>query len=229
MLVRFADSPAEKAAKAARKESRNWKDHDPGAMQMQEEALRNLEEQLQMQLILQSLGQANASIQVPETLTSMTDINTFVSSSTDTSPSVLAVPFNIQHVPALPGNVSTNFNTLQNLPMTIPSISGRSSAAGGTSLYIKGLPEAADKLWLYENFARFGGIYSVRVLIDDKTGKCNGIGFVNFTSPEAAKAAHEIMNGVNMGERLLHVMIQNQPGGLRAGQRTGNRGVRKQY
>jgi len=32
-----------------------------------------------------------------------------------------------------------------------------------TSLYIKNLPPEADKLYLYEHFARFGGISSVKV------------------------------------------------------------------
>jgi RNA recognition motif-containing protein len=79
----------------------------------------------------------------------------------------------------------------------------------GCSIYIKGMPEDADKLWLYEKFSRFGGILSVRVLLDEHSGRCNGIGFVNYTDPEGARAAHETMNGVSMGERLLHVMVQS--------------------
>lgn len=87
----------------------------------------------------------------------------------------------------------------------------------GSSIYIKGLPEDADKLWLYEKFARFGGIHSVRILIDEHSGHCNGIGFVNFTDPEGARSAHETMNGVSMGERLLHVMVQNNSSGGASG------------
>lgn len=83
----------------------------------------------------------------------------------------------------------------------------------GCSIYIKNIPEDADKLWLYEKFARFGGIHSVRILLDEQTGRCNGIGFVNYTDPEAAKAAQETMTGVSMGDRLLHVMVQNHPPG----------------
>jgi hypothetical protein len=44
-------------------------------------------------------------------------------------------------------------------------------------------------------------------------GRCNGIGYVNFTDPGAARGAQELMNGVDMGERLLHVMVQHSPGG----------------
>ena len=48
------------------------------------------------------------------------------------------------------------------------------AAGAGASVYIKGMPEDADKLWLYEKFSRFGGICSVRVLVDEQSGKCNG-------------------------------------------------------
>ena len=50
----------------------------------------------------------------------------------------------------------------------------QAAAGAGASVYIKGMPEDADKLWLYEKFARFGGICSVRVLVDEQSGKCNG-------------------------------------------------------
>lgn len=92
----------------------------------------------------------------------------------------------------------------------------RSNPPQGCSLYIKGMPEDADKLWLYEKFARFGAVQSVRVLVDEHTGKCNGIGFVNYNDPMGARIAHETMNGVSMGDRLLHVMIQNNSGATRA-------------
>ena len=36
-----------------------------------------------------------------------------------------------------------------------------------------------------------------------------GIGFVNYVTGEAARLAQESMNGVSMGDRLLHVMVQN--------------------
>jgi len=87
----------------------------------------------------------------------------------------------------------------------------------GCSIYIKGMPEDADKLWLYEKFSRFGGILSVRVLLDEVSGRCNGIGFVNYTDSEGARAAHETMNGISMGERLLHVMVQSHGAGKNSG------------
>lgn len=105
------------------------------------------------------------------------------------------------------------------------ALAAQGGSTTGASIYIKGMPEDADKLWLYEKFARwggvlalswrqparhsldahkpahsiaaaasptqrliclpppasrplstrrFGGIASVRVLIDEQSGKCNG-------------------------------------------------------
>jgi RNA recognition motif-containing protein len=98
-----------------------------------------------------------------------------------------------------------------------PNMQMNRPSGQGCSIYIKGMPEDADKLWLYEKFSRFGGILSVRVLLDEHSGRCNGIGFVNYTDPEGARAAHETMNGVSMGERLLHVMVQSHGAGRNSG------------
>lgn len=58
---------------------------------------------------------------------------------------------------------------------TVPSPDGGPPA----SLYVKNLPAEASKLTLYEIFAQFGAIRSVKVLNDD-SGKCKGVGFVNY-------------------------------------------------
>jgi hypothetical protein len=39
-----------------------------------------------------------------------------------------------------------------------------------------GLPQHADRLWVYEHFARFGAISSLRVMFDETTGLCCGSG-----------------------------------------------------
>ena len=106
--------------------------------------------------------------------------------------------------------------------MSASQLQSNRTTGQGCSIYIKGMPEDADKLWLYEKFSRFGGIISVRVLLDEHSGRCNGIGFVNYTDPEGARAAHETMNGVSMGERLLHVMVQSHGAGRNSGGRLSN-------
>ena len=100
---------------------------------------------------------------------------------------------------------------------SVPALQGNNSILPkdnrGCCVYIRNIPENADKLWLYEKFARFGGILSVRIVLDEQTGRCNGNGFVNYTDPDAAKAAQDTMTGVSMGDRLLHVVVQSFPNG----------------
>ncbi len=52
----------------------------------------------------------------------------------------------------------------------MPGGMGGGHAPGSSSLYVKNLPPEADKLYLYEKFAPYGAILSVKILIDDQTG-----------------------------------------------------------
>ena len=71
------------------------------------------------------------------------------------------------------------------------------------------MPSAADRLWLYENFARFGAIGGLRILTDEVSGLCNGTGFVNYADASAAEKARQVMNGMRAGDKILHVMVQH--------------------
>ncbi|KAI8467196.1 MAG: HAD-like domain-containing protein [Monoraphidium minutum] len=77
-----------------------------------------------------------------------------------------------------------------------------------SSIYIKYLPEHADRLFLYEKFAPFGAIHSVKVMLDDATGLCKGVGFVNYCEPEGAARAVGAMNNALVGSRRLDVAVQ---------------------
>ncbi|KAL3133214.1 hypothetical protein ABBQ38_007101 [Trebouxia sp. C0009 RCD-2024] len=76
------------------------------------------------------------------------------------------------------------------------------------SLYVKNLPADADRLFLYEKFAPHGAIYSVKVLPDEQTGKCKGVGFVNYGDAAGARRAINALNGSKLGDKLLHVSEQ---------------------
>lgn len=41
---------------------------------------------------------------------------------------------------------------------------------------VKGMPASADRLWVFENFSRYGAIAGLRLLVDESTGLCNGTG-----------------------------------------------------
>jgi hypothetical protein len=45
-----------------------------------------------------------------------------------------------------------------------------------SSICVQGIPSGADRLWLYENFSRYGAVVALRLLVDDATGQCAGTG-----------------------------------------------------
>ena len=59
----------------------------------------------------------------------------------------------------------------------------------------------------------------VQVMLDEATGKCRGVGFVNYTSLEGARTAIAAMHGSIAGDKMLHVSLQQQRDGSR-GSRT---------
>lgn len=65
-----------------------------------------------------------------------------------------------------------------------------------------------DRLWLYEKFAPFGAVLSVKVLTNE-AGVCKGVGFINYGDQDAAHRAVAAMNGMPIGgDKRLHVAIQ---------------------
>ncbi|KAK9790968.1 hypothetical protein WJX73_007835 [Symbiochloris irregularis] len=81
-------------------------------------------------------------------------------------------------------------------------------AQGPSSVYIKNLPPEADKLFLYQRFAPHGAIQSVKVLTDEDSQQCKGVGFVNYVVPTGAMLAVQAMDGVRIGDKYLHVSLQ---------------------
>ncbi|GMI93763.1 poly(A) binding protein 6 [Hibiscus trionum] len=73
-----------------------------------------------------------------------------------------------------------------------------------TNLYVKNLLGDMTEDRLKEMFSRYGKIFSAVIMKDDK-GISRGFGFVNFLSPDDAKAALEAMNGVQIGSKNLFV------------------------
>lgn len=97
-----------------------------------------------------------------------------------------------------------------------PMVAQQYQAAVQSSICVKGMPSNADRLWLYENFARFGAIAGMRILIDEQTGLCNGTAFINYGDPLAAQRARQAMSGMRAGDKILHVVVQQ------SGQRQGS-------
>lgn len=58
---------------------------------------------------------------------------------------------------------------------------------------------------LYDVFTKFGPLKKATVVIDAKTGRSRGFGFVYFESTEDAKVAHTQANGIEIGDRPIRV------------------------
>jgi RNA recognition motif-containing protein len=124
----------------------------------------------------------------------------------------------------MPGNnLASSFNIATSSPFGVGGLNLQQSVSTPTSgirhpvvamspvsLYIKNLPPEADKLFLYEHFAPHGPVLSVRILNDEQTGKCRGVGFVNYADPTSALAAIQTMHGLRVGDKMLHVSLQTQ-------------------
>jgi len=95
---------------------------------------------------------------------------------------------------------------------TSGGIKGRQHFTGGgddTNLYVKGLPTDGNDLYLYKLFAPFGGINSVRAIMQE--GQCTGIGFVKFVESNGAQQAVSNLNGCPMPNgNVIYVSVKTQ-------------------
>eukprot|EP00438_Fugacium_kawagutii_P023652 Skav206416 [mRNA] locus=scaffold292:313305:317145:+ [translate_table: standard] len=64
------------------------------------------------------------------------------------------------------------------------------------TLFVGGLPPDTTSLEMYQIFSAFGPIAprGATALVDKDTGKCTGIGFINYMSSEAAEKAIRALN-----------------------------------
>ena len=77
----------------------------------------------------------------------------------------------------------------------------------GANLFIRKLSRRADKLFLYELYAPFGAVTSIRVEVNLRTGAPKGYGFVQFVRAADAQAAIAATHGLLVGEKRLDVSV----------------------
>lgn len=120
--------------------------------------------------------------------------------------------YELSNAPAM--DYDAGYAHVYNDPGFVPAPALHAAPRTPSGVYIRNLPREADKLFLFENFAIFGGVSGATVLHDSE-GKCNGVGFVNYTSREAALDAIRSMHGVRVGTNTLHVELQKPKSGPR--------------
>ena len=49
---------------------------------------------------------------------------------------------------------------------------------------------------------------SVKVLLEENSHRCRGVGFVNFTDSQGALNAIQNVHGVKVADKVLHVSLQ---------------------
>lgn len=94
-------------------------------------------------------------------------------------------------------------------PLKLKNLSSREISAA--KLYVGSLPQTIDASRLRELFSPFGTITESSVIIDQKTGKSRGYGFVGFDTPAAASLAIMHMHGYQMDGHNLVVQIAGSP------------------
>ena len=105
-----------------------------------------------------------------------------------------------------------------------PPIQTGAKAAGpkNCNLFIFHLPNECTNQQLYDLFRPYGNIISVRIMIDNATGRSRGFGFVSYEDQNAADTAIRQMNGVALGGKKLKVQ-------LKADKRANNRNHRNSH
>eukprot|EP00906_Rhabdomonas_costata_P017586 RCo025384 len=122
--------------------------------------------------------------------------------------------------PSLPPGVGLGVPPLAGLPLSpallgvpprrelqVPAPKDLPPPEDDSNLYIYGLDPAVDELFLYETFAPYGAISSVKVIMDMRLHISKGYGFVRFMKKVDALTALREMDGVVVGDKALQVSI----------------------
>ena len=74
-----------------------------------------------------------------------------------------------------------------------------------TRLFVENLPFNATESDLRTHFAQAGGVISVNMMVDPKTGRSRGFSFVDMDSKESASKVIEMFHAKNFQGRNLNI------------------------
>ncbi len=101
------------------------------------------------------------------------------------------------------------------------------------NIYVGNLPYSTEKEELQDLFEEFGEVESIDIIVDRRSGRSRGYGFVSMPNEGEAKEAVESLNGEELGGRNLRVDFSRpkQEGESRgrkpSGSRNNNQGQRR--
>ncbi len=75
----------------------------------------------------------------------------------------------------------------------------------GRKLYVGNLPDSATEQDLFDKFAAYGTVKSVKLITEHDTGRSKGFGFIEMMSEAEALAAIDGLNGTNYDGRPMKV------------------------
>ena len=74
-----------------------------------------------------------------------------------------------------------------------------------TKIFVGNLPFQFSDIELEDLFKNYGEVMSAKVIVDRRTGRSKGYGFVEMNTEEAAKEAITGLNGTNVNGRPINV------------------------
>merc|ERR1712176_1448096 len=69
----------------------------------------------------------------------------------------------------------------------------------GANLFIFHIPNNFTNLDMYNLFAPFGNLISVRIMVEKDSGRSRGFGFVSYDNADSAARAIKELNGLSIG------------------------------
>ncbi len=102
-----------------------------------------------------------------------------------------------------------------------------------TKLYVGNLSYDATEAGLTEDFSKAGPVKSVKIIMDQMSGRSRGFAFVEMETPEAAQSAIEAFDGKELYGRALKVNVAQErserpPRSFGGGRREGGGGGRRE-
>ena len=79
-----------------------------------------------------------------------------------------------------------------------------------TKLYVGNLSYDATEAGLTEDFGKAGPVKSVKIIMDQMSGRSRGFAFVEMETPEAAQAAIQAFDGKELYGRALKVNVAQE-------------------